>query len=359
MGFLDNIRNLFAPEQQQFLSPAPSTTTAAPGSQGFFQAQKRAFVDQAPNVLGAQTGGAPSTGGGGQVPSTAGAQSSAAEGRDAQLGEIDAGSAEAQAAFDDLQSVLQGNVGGAISGLESGAAAATGQVKESEAEQLATAAQSKQESQAGTKASAAAEARQISELQQGLQARFGGTTGTGRFAGEILGAQGTSNLAKIRTAGQQALDRIDQARVNIQRTSQRLVNEISQGLKDDISSVRNRLKEDLANIAVQKGQLASEKSQLRAQVIGNFQSTIQGLQEEARNRQFQVSQKAAANAAQTNELAQQIQQQLLEGFQSTGELPTFQTSGGSDVEFTPNLKGFTTTLNQEEDEESFLPPVSG
>ena len=40
--------------------------------------------------------------------------------------------------------------------------------------------------------------RQAAELMQGIQARYGGTTGTGRFTSEILGSQATRNIAKTK-----------------------------------------------------------------------------------------------------------------------------------------------------------------
>lgn len=128
--------------------------------------------------------------------------------------------------------------------------------------------------QSGYEKSAADEARrQYSEVQQGLQSRYGGTTGTGAFATELAGGQTIRSIADIHSAASKALAGLDDKLVQVQEIgriahqhvddqAQELKNQAKQQLNDNLNSIRN-----------QKGQLLAHKAEMAANAIQHYQDT--------------------------------------------------------------------------------------
>lgn len=123
--------------------------------------------------------------------------------------------------------------------------------------------------------SAADEARrQYSEIQQGLQSRYGGTTGTGQFAGEIAGRQTLQNIGNIRTNLQQVMQQIDDKLVQVQEIGRISEQDINQQTEQRIKDANNNLQQQVAGIRQQQGTLQAQKAQMAASAIQDYQNQV-------------------------------------------------------------------------------------
>jgi hypothetical protein len=130
-----------------------------------------------------------------------------------------------------------------------------------------------------------AEQRRISsELAQGLQARFGATTGTGQFASEILGRESMRNIANDRSAFQDTMRQITDETNKVMSTVQNQLFEIDKNLESSKIEARNQLSQRLAEIDAQKGELESRKADLKFDMLKQF--ALANADIEARNIAF-------------------------------------------------------------------------
>lgn len=169
-------------------------------------------------------------------------------------------------------------------------------------------------------ANAADEARrQYSEIQQGLQARYGGTTGTGAFATELAGRQTLQNMGQTRQQLSNAVLAIDQKKQQVEEVGRIALQDIEDKARDALSQAKNQLDTAIANIRRQQGELQSRKAELAANAIQIYQNT--------------VSQINAQNAA----FKQNIYLAQLQAGQKLDS--ALQTAQSSTQSFTSNLPG--------------------
>ncbi len=121
--------------------------------------------------------------------------------------------------------------------------------------------------------------RQFSELQQGLQARYGGTTGTGAFATELAGSQTLKNVGNIRTALTGALTEIDNSLQRVRGTTQIALQDIEDKAIDERNLAKQRLDQTLTQIRSAKGELMSRKAELASQAMQFYQQQVQAVNE--------------------------------------------------------------------------------
>ena len=139
--------------------------------------------------------------------------------------------------------------------------------------------------------SAIAEARRVGdELLRGIQARFGGTTGTGAFTSEIIGRDIAGNIAENRSILQQRMAELDQAEISVDRDAQQQVFSINTRLEEAKQQLRRELKERLAEINVRKGELEMEKSKARMGVMMQAAETSRMLEMQARDQSNAIEQ---------------------------------------------------------------------
>ena len=127
--------------------------------------------------------------------------------------------------------------------------------------------------------------RAFSEIQQGLQARFGGTTGTGAFATELAGREALGNVSQINQTLVDNIGAIDDKLVQVEEFGKIALEEIRNETQNRISDARANLNQNLSAIRAQKGAFQSQKAQLANQALQIFQDTVN--QVNARNTQFQ------------------------------------------------------------------------
>ena len=172
-------------------------------------------------------------------------------------------------------------------------------------------------SQKGQAQNAADEARrQYAEIQQGLQSRYGGTTGTGAFATELAGRQTLQNMGQTRQQLSNALLAIDQKKQQVEEVGRIATQDIEDKARDQLNQAKNQLDTAMADIRRQKGELQARKAELAANAIQLYQNT--------------VNQISAQNAAfkQNIYLAQMQAAQQLEAARQSGAQATTQFSQG-------------------------------
>lgn len=138
--------------------------------------------------------------------------------------------------------------------------------------------------------------RQAAEIMQGLQSRFGGTTGTGRFASEITGSQATRNIATNRAALQDTMNTIGQAEEGVRNETSRILRSVEQNLATGKARARSELNQALANIASSRGELESRKAEMQMNALQNYQNLVADIG--ARNTAFKQTLYAKAQDAQ-------------------------------------------------------------
>jgi len=274
------------------------------------QLQKR-WGDLAPSVMAAQqraqqTGGSVWTGtptppaprviqqaggGGGQAPAPAPAPATTAapqppmESKPAMPSiDWDAMFAPALEAYDKLAATMQPQYETTVKEIGAGGEQQVGEVRGEEERRMSALGQQRtRETRRGESAIAEAR-RQAAEMQRGIQARFGGLTGTGKFASEILGAQAMRNIGQARAVMQETMGQIGQAEENLRSETTRLINNINENVSLAKERARHYLDQQLAQIAVSKGELEARKAERRIEVLQNYQAQVQDV--EARNTQF-------------------------------------------------------------------------
>ena len=120
---------------------------------------------------------------------------------------------------------------------------------------------------------------------QGIQARYGGTTGTGRFTSEILGSQATRNIAQNQAALrlykaqmdselQNAMSKIGLAENELKTKVTSLINQEDQNLQQAKIQLRANLDKSLAEISQQRSMLETEKANKRYEILSDYQNRL-------------------------------------------------------------------------------------
>ncbi len=117
--------------------------------------------------------------------------------------------------------------------------------------------------------------RAYAEIQQGLQARYGRSTGTGAFAADLSGRETLRNLADIHGQVSQAIAGLDDKFIQVREVGRIQTQEIENQTRDLISKAKNNLELQLAEIRRQKGELQGRKAELASQSIQLYQNTVQ------------------------------------------------------------------------------------
>lgn len=116
--------------------------------------------------------------------------------------------------------------------------------------------------------------RQFAELQQGIQARYGGTTGTGAFAETIAGGQAMRNIAGYRQQLSNALMEADNKIQQVREIGRIALMDIEDKAREQIDQAKIRLENSLADIRRQKGELQSRKAELALRAMELYQSAV-------------------------------------------------------------------------------------
>ena len=191
---------------------------------------------------------------------------------------------EAIRGLDDAVNAASGETSAQISGLESERAnqlnrqqtyltgeEATAALEENKARQIASTDTNQQRSA-------------LAEIIQGLQSLYGGTTGTGRFAGELAGRTAMSNIGQIQTNLANAIEGVRNSIGKIRQNVKDTIDQISMQTTNLIQKAKAELQTNLASIRVQKGTLQANKAQMANEAMQRYQDTVATIN--ARNAAF-------------------------------------------------------------------------
>lgn len=116
--------------------------------------------------------------------------------------------------------------------------------------------------------------RAFAEIQQGLQARYGRSTGTGAFAAELAGRETLRNLADIHGQVSQAIAGLDDKLIQVREVGRIMGQDIENQTRDLVAKAKNNLELQLAEIRRQKGEIQSRKAELASQAIQLYQNSV-------------------------------------------------------------------------------------
>lgn len=161
-----------------------------------------------------------------------------------------------------------------VSGIES-----SGKLQEEQARNIGIegerTATSAKKTQKGITESAVDEARrQYSEISQGMQARYGGTTGTGKFANEIVGSSAMAGIGKMRINLANAIQSIDDKLMEVKTLSEMQVKEVQQKVTDLKVQARNQLEANLAQIRNAQGAMMADKVKYASDAMNFYREQV-------------------------------------------------------------------------------------
>lgn len=116
--------------------------------------------------------------------------------------------------------------------------------------------------------------RQYSEISQGLQARYGGTTGTGKFANEIVGSSAMQGIGKMRVNLANAIRSIDDKRMEIRTLGEMQVLEAQQRAQELKTEAKDKFDAVMAQIRNAKAELIGNKVQYAQNAINFYNQQV-------------------------------------------------------------------------------------
>ena len=233
-------------------------------------------------------------------------------------------------AVNQMQGAIQSGYQAELSGAELGTQQRKAELQAEQASRLANFGQQRSEAQgqvsmANQKAEAQTESvieqarRQAAELMQGIQARYGGTTGTGRFTSEILGSQATRNIAQNQAALRQykaqmdselqnTMSKIGLAENELKTKVTSLINQEDQNLQQAKIQLRANLDKSLADISQQRSMLETEKANKRYEILNDYQNRLDQVERYNLDHKRQLEAQYQQHQIEINMLKQQAQQ---------------------------------------------------
>jgi len=123
--------------------------------------------------------------------------------------------------------------------------------------------------------SAINEARRVgAELQQGIQSRFGGTTGTGAFSSEITGRETQRNIGQQRQQFEQTMRDLTAAGQDLEREVATKIYQVDADTMNQKSQLERDLRTKLASIETDKGMLRADKAKTKLGALTDYKNLI-------------------------------------------------------------------------------------
>ena len=260
-------------------------------------------------------------------------------------------------AYSQYEKTLKGRQSGIIEGIESSGKEQVSGLEAEQAKRMGTF--EGQETEAKNVAGEGMQdiRREQAEIQKGIQARFGGTTGTGGFASEILGSQTMRQMGKQRVALQNTLSEIDKSRENLKSDVMTQISKVNLQTQQLKASARNEFEMNMEKINLAKGELEIRKAEHRIDALNNYQNTLAELK--AQEQEFK--QRLLTADAQGNAYLTAFQNKAYQDFQA--EQYSLGASPMKDVQMASTHQPTTTTIrgtNEEENEwDEILKAIGG
>lgn len=197
--------------------------------------------------------------------------------------------------------------------------------------------------------------RGLSEIQQGLQARYGGTTGTGGFATEIAGSTALRNIGGIRQNLSNTIQGIDDKLEQVRTATTLAIQDVEDKAREATLGAKSQLENTLNQIRMAKGELQSRKAELAANAVQMYQQTL--AQINASNSQYKQQ-----FALQLANAEQQLSAARERGVSAKQQFELFTTATGDTVRLNPytgevapvDTTGGLYRFNPEEEQDSFI-----
>lgn len=249
------------------------------------------------------------------------------------LNQVNSSFAPAMSALNEYQNSLQSQLNGSSplageSQLRSSAADTQALYQSGLADKQQQYGQERTQAQSDTDAAVAEARRQGNEMIQGIQSKFGGTTGTGAFVGELTGRGVLQNIAQNRAAFEQTVTHINDALSSAEKEVGRQIESLNNQLTSAVQGLRDNLMSQIQQINLQKGQLESQKAAKKLDLMQQF--SADKAQVEAQNTAFQ--QQLYSQLQQHQQAAAQLKGQTAEQFTTTLQALNkqgFQVTGGT------------------------------
>lgn len=116
--------------------------------------------------------------------------------------------------------------------------------------------------------------RQFAEIQQGLQARYGGTTGSGAFVEGLAGRQALQNIGQQRQALTQAITTIDDRLEQVRSVTEMAQQDVDQQAEAQKAQAKAQLDNALNSIRIARGELLSRKVELAQNAMQFYQQQV-------------------------------------------------------------------------------------
>lgn len=229
-------------------------------------------------------------------------------------------------AVNQMQGAIQSGYQAELSGAELGTQQRKAELQAEQANRLANFGQQRQEATAQTESVIEQARRQAAELMQGIQARYGGTTGTGRFTSEILGSQATRNIAQNQAALQNAMSKIGLAENELKTKVTSLINQEDQNLQQAKIQLRANLDKSLADISQQRSMLETEKANKRYEILNDYQNRLDEVERYNLDHKRQLEAQYQQAQQEINSLKSQAQQSYQVGL-TAPQLSSFTSNG--------------------------------
>lgn len=213
-------------------------------------------------------------------------------------------------AYNQLSSYLEGQLPGTLesigqegeiqkSGLKTEEASRLAQYNTNRETEKATVAGEIGKADVAQKNAIAEARRQQSQLMQGLFSKYGTTTGTAGFAGEIAGAQTMKNIGGQRQVFQQfvsgaqnalktTLQKIADAEDNLKNDVLQKTTEIDFNVSKLKQQARDTLNQALMSVNAQRGELEINKANKRMEILSQYQNNVNQIKQWAAEWQKQV-----------------------------------------------------------------------
>lgn len=153
-------------------------------------------------------------------------------------------------------------------------AARAGQLGQTRQEALTGAEASRQRLSGQTESAVDEARRQFSEIQQGLQSRYGGTTGTGAFVESLAGREALKNIGQNRRALTEAIRDVDNQLESVKMSVGLAEDDLAYQADVQKQQAKAQLDNAMSAIRMAKGELLSKKVELAQNAMQFYRQQV-------------------------------------------------------------------------------------
>lgn len=191
---------------------------------------------------------------------------------------------EAIADLRELESQFQSQLPGQLENIQGASDVARKGIETEQAQRAKEFGMQTSEARGVGEASTNEQKRMYGEAMQGLASRFGGSTGTGIFGGELMGRQTSRNVANIRNTVLGTIQKINLAKGKIDDTAMQLKAQLFNETETLKQRARDALNTNLLEIRNMTGALQGKKGEMAMQALQQYRQMVNQI--DGRNADF-------------------------------------------------------------------------